>query len=203
MALLLISTTITCYGQRKEISTWSAKIGLGFNSPSESGFVDGFPAQTLNFPTVNLGVQRMFSRQLGARLDYGFNRFKSESDNPEFKINYNRINLQLVYNPSESLNFLTQEMQLIGHIGPGYSTAKPLGNLDVIKQSYLNAIAGLEFHYMINRKVALYVDVSYIYGLTNLEDYNPETLGFGAFNGNVFNLTFGVNIALSGCYYCE
>ncbi|SHG97847.1 outer membrane beta-barrel protein [Winogradskyella jejuensis] len=203
LALLFLLSSFNVFAQRKEISTWSAQISLGLNSPSKGGFVDGFSAQTLNLPTVNLGVQRMFSRTLGAKLDYGFNRFKSESDNPEFKVNYSRINAQLVYNPSESLNFLPQPMQLVAHAGPGFSMVKPLGTLDENKQSYLNFNLGFEVHYSINRKVNLFTDISYIYGFTSLDDYNPEINGLGAFNGSVFNVSFGVSIALSGCYYCE
>jgi len=191
------------HAQRKEISTWSAQISLGVNSPSKSGFVNLAPAQGLNFPTVNLGVQRMFSRTLGAKLDYSFNRFKSESNIQEFKVNYSRINAQLVYNPSEALNFLPQPMQVVLHAGPGFSFAKPLGTLDDNKQSYLNFNLGFEVHYEINKKVKLYSDLSYIYGFTSLDDYNPELLGLGAFNGSVITLSFGVSIALSGCYYCE
>ncbi|MBT8244489.1 MAG: cell envelope biogenesis protein OmpA [Winogradskyella sp.] len=203
LAILLLFSSVDIIAQRRDIPTWSAQIGLGTNLPSKSGFVDAYPAQSLNFPTVNLGVQRMFTRSLGARLDYGFNRFKSEDDLQEFKVNYSRINTQLVYNPSEFLSFLPQELQLIGHTGPGYSIATPLGNLDVNKQSYLNFNLGIELHYFINRKVNLYTDISYIYGFSSLDDYDPELLGLGAFNGSMLNVTVGVSIALSGCYYCE
>ncbi|RNC88454.1 MAG: cell envelope biogenesis protein OmpA [Winogradskyella sp.] len=199
---LLFFLSIT-YAQRIDNSTWKAQISLGVNSPSKSGFIDSAPAKGLNFPTVNLGIQRMFSRTLGAKLDYGFNRFASEDGMQEFKVNYSRINAQLVYNPSQSLTFLPEHFQVVLHAGPGYSNAKPLGNLGDNKQSYLNFILGFEVHYSINRKIALYSDISYIYGFTSLDDYNPEILGLGAFNGNVFNVTFGVSIALSGCYYCD
>lgn len=191
------------FAQRVDISTWKAQISLGINSPSESGFISSAPAQSINFPTVNLGVQRMFSRTLGAKLDYGFNRFKSKNGFQDFKVNYSRVNAQLVYNPSESLNFLPQFIQVVAHAGPGFSFVKPLSGLEENDQSYLNFNLGVEVHYQINRKVALYSDVSYIYGFTSLDDYNPEILGLGAFNGNVFTVSFGVSISLSGCYYCE
>ena len=74
LLILFLFSSLSIIAQRRDIPTWSAQIGLGLNSPSKSGFVDSYPAQSLNFPTVNLGVQRMFSRTLGARLDYGFNR---------------------------------------------------------------------------------------------------------------------------------
>lgn len=204
--MFVISSLIFMCGklvaQRVDNNTWRAQIALGVNSPSNGGFIDSAPAHSINLPTVNLGIQRMFTRTMGAKLDYGFNRFKSESDNPEFKVNYSRINAQFVYNFTTLIR-LPEQTALVGHTGPGFSFVKPLGSLGDNKQSFLNLNAGIEFHYSINRKVALYADVSYIYGFTSLDDFNPEILGLGAFNGNVFNLTFGVSVALSGCQFCD
>ena len=195
--------TIISFSQSEENSTWKAQIALGFNYPFRDGFVEGAFSKSVNFPTVNLGVQRMFSKQIGAKLDYGFNRFSSDDSSPEFKINYSRINAQLVYDPTTSLYFLPEQIRTVLHVGPGFSFAKPLGNLGDNKQSYLNFNLGLEFHYTLSRKVAVYTDVSYIYGLTKLDDFTPALSGLGAFNGNVLNVTFGVSISLSGCYYCN
>lgn len=204
LVVICFSFSVNVIAQRIDNSTWKAQIALGLNLPSKGGFIDSAPAQTLNFPTVNLGVQRMFSRTLGAKIDYGFNRFKNDDDSPEFKVNYSRISAQLVYNPTERfLKFLPSGYYAILHGGPGIGIAKPLGNLGSNKQSYLNFITGLEFHYTINRKISIYTDLSYIYGFTSLDDYNPESLGLGAFNGNILSLTFGVSISLSGCRYCQ
>ncbi|WP_411767273.1 outer membrane beta-barrel protein [Winogradskyella sp. A3E31] len=201
--VIAVSVVSFAHAQRVDTSTWKAQVSLGVNSPSKSGFVEAATAKSLNFPTVNLGVQRMFSKQLGAKLDYGFNRFSNEDDSPEFKINYSRINAQLVYDPTPVLYFLPQEMRLVGHTGPGFSFVKPLSNLDENKQSYLNWNAGLEIHYAINQKVSLYTDVSYIYGFTSLDDYDPSISGLGAFNGTILNITLGVSLSLSGCQYCD
>ena len=89
------------------------------------------------------------------------------------------------------------------HAGPGFSFAKPLGGLEDNKQSYLNLLGGLELHYAINEKVSIYTDVAYIFGLTSLDEYDPPISGLGAFNGSVFNVTFGVAVSLSGCQYCD
>ena len=196
-------TTLNCFSQRVDTSTWKAQIALGINSPSQSGLVEGAVAKSLNFPTVNLGVQRMFSRQLGAKLDFGFNRFSSADDSPEFKINYSRINVQLVYDLTRSLYFLPEPIGLILHTGPGLSFVKPLSNLGDNKQTYLNWNAGLEVHYSINDKVSVYTDFSYIHGFTELDNYEPQLNGLGAFNGSLINFTFGVSISLSGCQYCD
>lgn len=203
LVLSIIFTTYQSYGQFKDTSKWKALIALGFNSPSASGFVEGAEAQSLNFPTVNLGVQHMFKKQFGVKLDYGFNRFKVDEFSPKVKINYSRINAQFVFDPTEYIGFLPKGIRPILHAGPGFSFVKPLGGLDDNKQSYLNLLGGLEVHYAIAEKVSVYVDVAYIYGLTSLDDYDPVLSGVGAFNGNVFNMTFGVAVSLSGCQFCD
>ena len=79
----ILIITLVCisfsYGQ-KATNQIKAQIALGVNSPSQSGFVDGFQAKSINFPTVNLGVQYMFKRQFGGKLDFGFNRFSSDDN---------------------------------------------------------------------------------------------------------------------------
>ena len=189
--------------QFKATSKWKALFAVGLNSPSSSGFVENAAAQTVNFPTVNLGIQHMFKSLYGVKLDYGFNRFKNESESPEFKVNYSRINAQFVFDPTTYINFLPTRMSTVLHAGPGISFVKPLGNLGDNKQTYMNLLGGLELHYAINDKVAIYTDLAYIYGLTSLDDYNPEISGLGAFNGSVINLTFGIAVSLSGCQFCD
>lgn len=205
-SLFLLIFLITCNSanaQFKQTSKWKALIALGFNYPTTDGFVTGTYAQSINFPTVNLGVQHMFKREYGVRVDYGFNRFKNDNGSPEFKINYSRINAQFVFDLTDYLGFVPRRMRTIIHAGPGYSFTEPLGNLNSKDQTYLNLLGGFELHYALNEKVSIYTDIAYIYGLTSLEDYNPPLDGLGAFNGSVFNLTVGLAISLSGCQYCD
>ncbi len=203
LAILIFSLfSLTVFAQRIDNSTWKAQVALGVAMPSQSGFIDQAPAKSVNFPSVNLGLQRMFSKVLGAKLDYGFNRLSNDDGSPEFKVNYSRVNAQLVYDPSQSLTFLPEAIQVVLHSGPGFSFLKPLGGLDT-NQSYFNFNLGTEIHYRLNRKISVYTDLSYIYGFTSLDDYDPQISGLGAFNGNIFNLTFGVSISLSDCFYCE
>ncbi|NRA93219.1 MAG: outer membrane beta-barrel protein, partial [Psychroserpens sp.] len=157
--LLMVSNVTTA---QKETNKWKAQIALGVNSPSSSGFVDGFESKSVNFPTVNAGIQRMFKRQLGAKLDFGFNRFSNDDDSPEFKINYTRINAQIVYDPTESLGFIPQRIGLVLHGGPGYSIVKPLGDFADNNLSFLNVMGGMEIHYALSQRMSLYTDVSYI-----------------------------------------
>jgi len=195
--LLLSSFTISA---QRETNKWKAQLALGVNSPSKSGFVGDFQAKSINFPTVNLGVQTMFKRQFGAKLDFGYNRMSSEDPSPEFKLNYSRVNAQLVYDPTYNLYFLPQRMGLVLHAGPGYSFVKPLGNFSNNNLSFFNFMGGLEVHFGLAERASLYIDTSYILGLG--KDFDPVTEGFGSFNGNLLTVTFGITFSLSGCQYC-
>lgn len=193
-----------CYGflafSQVDTSTLKAQVALGINSPSSSGFVSNFESKSINFPTINLGVQYMFSRTLGAKLDFGYNRFSNLNNTPEFKVNYTRLNAQLVLNATNNLGFLPFKTGVFVHAGPGFSFIKPLGNYPENKTSYLNIMAGMEFHYALSDSMSLYIDGSYIAGFS--DDFNPVTDGYGSFNGNMLTLTVGLSLSLTGCYYC-
>jgi hypothetical protein len=198
--LLIIGFTLKGFSQT-ETSTWKAQFALGINSPSQNAFVSTFEAKPINFPTFNIGVQRMFSSVLGAKLDFGYNRLSNASGSPEFKVNYSRINAQVVYDPSNLINFLPPNVAIVAHGGPGFTFVKPLGNYVDNKTSFLNAMIGIEFHYGISQSMSLFLDTSYIYSLSG--DYDNLAAGFGTYNGNLLTVTVGVSISLSGCYYCE
>ena len=198
---LLLFSLITFSGfSQSETSTWKAQFAVGINSPSQSNFVANFEAKPINFPTVHIGLQRMFSRNLGAKIDFGYNRLSNASNSPVFKVNYSRINLQAVYDLG-SLIRTSNNFAIMAHAGPGYTFVKPLGDFTDNKESFLNAMAGLEFHYGISQSLSVFLDTSYIYAFSS--DYKNIGDGFGTFNGNLLTATIGVSISLSGCYYCE
>ena len=186
---------------QSDTSSIKAQFALGINSPSANGFVSNFEAKTVNFPSINLGVQYMFKPKFGAKLDFGYNRFSNLNDTLEFKINYTRFNAQFVYNASSIFSFLPQRIGTFVHGGPGFTTIKPLGSYTQNDTSFLNAMAGIEFHYGVSDKLSVYVDGSYILGFG--KDFNPISEGFGSFNGNMLTLTIGASISLSGCQYCN
>ena len=200
ICLLLLVFTFTGYSQN-ETSTWKAQFAVGVNSPNQSAFVSTFEAKPINFPTINIGVQRMFSRVLGAKLDFGYNRLSSASGSTEFKVNYSRINAQVVYDPSNLINFLPPKIAIVAHGGPGYTFVKPLGDFTNNNTSFLNAMLGIEFHYGLSETLSAFFDTSYIYSFSG--DYKSPYAGRGTYNGNLLTITVGVSISLSGCYYCE
>jgi OOP family OmpA-OmpF porin len=197
MIVLLFSSSLMSFSQGDQ-GTIIAQFALGFNSPSSSGFVDDFEANSINFPSINLGLQYMFMPKLGAKLDFGYNRFSETGDSPEFKVNYSRFNAQLVYNLSNII-----PLNRIGtfiHAGPGITMISPLGNYVENNTSYLNTMAGIELHYGVSDKLSVYLDTSYIFGFA--KDFNPILDGYGSFNGNLLTVAIGASISLSGCYYC-
>lgn len=200
MVLFLIFTMETSLAQ-SEASRWKAQFSVGINNPSSSGFVAGFEGKSINFPTVQLGVQRMFKPQYGIKLDYGFNRINHDNNAPYFKINYTRINAQFVYDVSPIATFLPPHLGVVAHAGPGFSMVKPLSSFSENNTSFLNLMAGLEFHYTLSRTLSVFLDTAYIYGFSS--EFEPISNGFGSFNGNLFTATVGVSISLSGCYYCD
>jgi OOP family OmpA-OmpF porin len=201
--ILLLSfvffTTITF--SQNQTSIWKGQFAFGANFPSSNGFVENFEANSLNFPTIHLGIQNMFKPKFGAKLDYGFNRISSSDSSPEFKLNYSRINAQLVYDPNSAITFLPRNIGIIAHGGPGMSFIKPLGNFSNNKLSFFNVMAGVEFHYGISETFSLYLDTSYILGFA--KDFDPVTDGYGSFNGNLLTVTLGASFSLSGCQYCD
>ncbi len=199
LTIVMVFTIFNLFAQR-ETNKWKAQLALGVNSPSQSGFVENFQAKSLNFPMINLGIQNMFKKQLGAKLDYNFNRISSDDGTPEFKLNYSRINAQLVYDPTYNLYFLPERMGVVLHAGPGYSFVKPLGSYTDNDLSFFNVMGGLEVHFGLAERASLFVDASYILGLG--KDFDPITDGSGSFNGNLLTLGFGITFSLSGCQYC-
>lgn len=166
-----------------DTSTFKAQFALGVSSPSEDGFVSNFESKSINLPTVNLGVQYMFRPKLGAKLDFGFNRFTNLEETPEFKVNYVRINTQLVYNASRLFGYLPPRIGIFSHAGPGFTSVKPLGDYPQNKTSFLNVVGGLELHYGLTDAISAYLDTSYVLGFG--DDFSPIPSGFGSFNGNI------------------
>lgn len=198
LAIILLLCGFSSFSQ-SETGAITAQFALGVNSPHQDGFVDDFESDSMNFPTINLGLQYMFKPKFGAKLDFGYNRFSNADNTPEFKVNYTRINAQLVYDAAIITSF-SDRLGAFVHAGPGFSMIKPLGNFGENNISYLNAMGGLELHYGVSEKLSVYLDASYIKGFA--KDFNPISNGFGSFNGDLLTITFGVSISLNGCYYC-
>lgn len=201
--LLIITVLIAATGfAQSDSSKWQLQLALGVNNPIDNGDTPGYHTRYVNFPTVNLGIQHMFSRSLGAKFDVGFNRASNNNSSLEFKLNYTRVNAQLVYNLNSILGFLPDRLAFITHAGPGMSFTKPLGNFSQNTNSYFNALAGLEINYGLSRSLSIYTDLGYVYSLAGKNKYDLDIDGF-SFRDDLMYLTFGISVSLDGCNYCN
>ena len=200
-SLILFLVSIFQLNAQEDYSVFKGQFALGLNAPSQSGFIQPFEAKGTNFPTVNIGLQYMLKAQYGVKLDFGYNRMSNASDSPDFKLNYTRINAQFVYDLTPRSVFLPVGTGLVLHAGPGFSMIKPLAEYSVNNTSFLNAMAGFEFHYLLTRTTAVYFDTSYILALGG--EFDPITEGYGSFNGDVLTFTVGLSLSLSGCRTCN
>lgn len=204
-AFLITFLSITLSSVAQTYPKLAVNLDLGFNMPQDP-FTDGYSAKPVNFPTIQLGAQYLFTKQIGARLDYGFNRFSNDDNSPEFKTNYSRINGQIVYNASPFLRNINvhPRLGLYAHAGPGVTFLKPLApGFNQNKETYLNAMAGFAFHYGISEFMSAYMDVSYIRGFGTAVAFEGTPLASKEGSG-LLTFTFGIQLALNtGCYFCE
>ena len=202
LSLLLFSVMSLSFGQG-DTEKVRLQLAVGINNPIDNGENDGYFAKDINVPTINFGIRYMFKpNKLGAKLDIGFNRSKSDVGSLEFKLNYTRVNAQIVYDFNSMLNFLPQEMTIQVHAGPGISFTKPLLNDSQNTYTYLNGLIGLDVYYSLSRKLSIFVDVAYVKSFTNKDKYDVVTDGY-SFNGDLVYATVGLSVALSGCRYCD
>lgn len=198
--ILSLITTQTIASQTQP-SKLKGLLQLGVNLPEEIGYVEEYKGKQVNFPTIVVGVETMFNKTMGARLDLGHNRISFEDDTPEFKLNYTRINGQFTYDLTSVIPVMPFGFGMVVHGGPGYTLIRPLGELRDNKNNYFNAMGGLELHFGLSKTASVFVDGSYIYGFT--KDFDPIASGRGSYNGNLTTITVGLAVSLSGCYYCN
>jgi hypothetical protein len=203
LILLLLIAVFNLHSSNAQQDTqrWTGYIALGINNPIDDGPNDGYFAKFANLPTLNIGVQHMFKPDWGARLDFGFNRASNAEGSQEFKLNYSRLNAQIVYNATNVLGFLPERLEIVAHAGPGLSFTSPLAPYSDNTYTYLNLLAGGEIHYRLSRGVTIFTDLSYALSLAGKDKYDVNVDGF-SFNGDLLYLTFGVTFAISGCQYC-
>lgn len=201
LLFLTLITTSLSFAQ-KDVEKWKLQIALGVNNTVDQPETYGFYSKQINFPTVNLGIQHMFSRNLGAKFDLGYNRSSHAEKSLPYKLNYTRVNVQGVYDFKDLFTFLPRQIGIVAHAGPGMSMTKPLGNYANNTYTYFNLLGGAELHYRVTKTLSIYVDGSYVYSLANKTKYDVYNDGF-SFNGDLAYVTFGVAISLSGCHYCS
>lgn len=199
-------TSSLTFGQLN-VEKWKLQVALGVNNPIDNNDPT-FYSQYVNFPSINLGVQRMFYRNWGAKLDLGYNRSSNGGGSEPFKLNYTRVNVQAVYDFKDVFTFLPDPIGVVAHAGPGVSMTKPMvdvahspyGNLSA---TYLNMLAGVEVHYRLSEFMSVYVDGSYALALSSKNKSDVNSKGQFSFNDDLIYASIGISISLDKCNYCR
>ena len=203
LLLIIIVLFITHGFSQNNTEKWKLQLAVGVNNPIDTGENVGYYTKYINFPTVNFGIQHMFSESLGAKLDVGFNRASEGVESPnEFKLNYTRVNAQIVYSLRSLLSFLPERITAVAHAGPGISFTQPLGDFSANKNTYPNVLGGMEIHYGLSRSLTIYGDFGYAYSFAGKSKYDFNVDGY-SFNDDLMYLAFGVSISLNSCQYCS
>lgn len=188
------------YFTQSDYNKWSIELGAGFHVPS-SPLAPGYYTDTPAFGEYNLGIRYMMNNQFGARLGFGYNSFENADNSQPFKSNYMRASLEGVANLASVFNFKswTNTFGLLAHAGFGYSVLSAKEPVDKGNDQMLHGIIGITPQVRLGDRIALFADLSYLKHVRQHYTWDgtmaTENLGV---NGNLVNLSVGLNIYLGG-----
>lgn len=196
LTFLLLFCTPLAFGQRTHNNiSIDASYGI-------SGVIDPSLSDLAHF---DLGLRYMLGDTWGIKLDYGFDKFRTQESPTEMGINSNRISLQAACNITNLIdsrsNYYNRKFNVLGHAGFGYTMQKsvtiPKGGTDQIG----HFIFGINPQYSITNNLAVGLDVT---GVVNLSQhywfdgnytyndpiYNGTPNGTSAF---IYNVSLGLS----------
>ncbi|ESU22222.1 hypothetical protein FEDK69T_22040 [Flavobacterium enshiense DK69] len=153
LALVLLFTSSLTFGQRTH-STVSIDANFGISGVKDPELID-----PVHF---DFGGRYMFGEVWGIKLDYGFDKFRTQKSPLEMGLNSNRISLQAACNLTNLVDqrsyFYNRSFNLLTHAGVGYSWQKSVtikrGGTDEIG----HLIVGINPQYSITENLAIGID---------------------------------------------
>ena len=194
LALLLVSSL--SFAQYR-FNQFSIEAGAGYvlaGNPYSKAFDSNFSG----FRNVNLGLRYMINENYGVRLSYANDRFL-QSNGSKVGISYNRIGVDGIYNLGRLIDLAyasNENVGLLGHVGVGYTMAKPLG--ESVTDRIGSISLGLTPQFKLGENTVFYVDLS---SNINVKQHRGFDGGFVYQNrnstiGSFYNLSFGLMIYL-------
>jgi OOP family OmpA-OmpF porin len=161
-------------------------------------YSEAFDSNFSGFRNVNLGVRYMIDENYGVRLSYANDRFL-QSNGSKVGISYNRIGVDGIYNLGRLIDLAyasNENVGLLGHVGVGYTMAKPLG--ESVTDRIGTISLGLTPQFKLGENSVFYVDLS---TNLNVKQHRGFDGGFVYQNrnstiGSFYNLSFGLMIYL-------
>ena len=196
LALALLFCTASAFSQRT-YDNISIDADYGISGVKDPKLID-----PVHF---DLGVRYMFGDTWGIKLDYGFDKFRTQKEPRERGINSNRISLQAACNLINLLEsrsyFYNRKFNLMTHAGVGYSWQKSVtikrGGTDELG----HLIFGINPQYLITDNLAIGIDIT---GLVHFSQHywfdGTYTYVDPVFNGTpngtstlIYNLSAGLS----------
>ena len=194
LSLLLVSSL--SFAQYR-FNQFSIEAGAGYVLAGNP-YSEAFDSNFSGFRNVNLGVRYMIDENYGVRLSYANDRFL-QSNGSKVGISYNRIGVDGIYNLGRLIDLAyasNENVGLLGHVGVGYTMAKPLG--ESVTDRIGSISLGLTPQFKLGENTVFYVDLS---SNINVKQHRGFDGGFVYQNrnstiGSFYNLSFGLMIYL-------
>lgn len=189
--LLLFSATISAQG--RDYNRFSIAISTGLHVPLAPG--DGISrSKYIAFKQFQLSGRYMFSKRVGIKGHYGFNRF-ADPDRKDMGVSFNRFGVEGVVNVGRLLNVdfhIREQLGLLFHTGLGVTFANPTGS--TATDHIGNILAGFTGEYKISNQMALMGDLTYLANIRQHSGYNGASLNAGekGLSGGFVNVSIGI-----------
>ena len=193
LLFLILSGIVTFGYAQKDFNRWSIETNAGFNK-AMSPLTPGYLTPTLNIGHLDFGVRYMFNEKFGIKGDGGFGSFsEAKGESPMFTTNYQRIDLQMIFNFGRIMNFeaFSRRIGLLGHLGGG-GVRLSFDPTTLINEPdyHYNIISGLTGQLKLSRRLSLTGDISMI--VNGRQTYT--------FDGNEYNAPVQPNAVGSNPY---
>ena len=164
--LVMILSGIVSFGYaQKDFNRWSIETNAGFNK-AMSPLTPGYLSPTLNIGHLDFGLRYMFNEKFGIKGDGGIGSFSEvEGESPVFNTNYQRIDIQMIFNLRRIMNFesFSKKIGFLGHFGGGGGRMNTDQTILTTKSEFhYNIISGLTGQYKLSPRVSLTGDISMI-----------------------------------------
>lgn len=214
-----VCIVILLFGQllfsQKEYGRLSLELTTGLHVP----FTSNKTIETsdyIGFKHINFGGRYMFTKKIGVKLGYRFDRFE-QADNHNFGNSYHVLSLEGVYNLGRLRNeerYEERRFGLLGHLGITYTMAfpefpvgtqmtglfgsRPFGDHKYEQMGGL--IFGLTPQYKLSKYFALVADISYLYNLEHQYAYSGHLIYADKtkVSGSYLNIGVGLHYYFGG-----
>ena len=197
LIVIFLFLSFNLFSQGSAYNRWSAEISTGLHVPLAPN--DGVSrSKYIAFKQFQLAGRYMFSKRVGIKGHYAFNRF-SNPDNSDQAVSFNRFGVEGVVNVGRLLNVdfhIREKFGLLFHTGVGVTFANPTGakGTDHIG----NILVGFTGQFNLTNDIALTGDMTYIHNVKQHYGYagNLLDVNFEPQSGGFVNVSIGVIFSL-------